>query len=160
MLRESREVRLPGIMVRKTIKAGWTDDWSELMKSVETSPWMMVKLKENFSRRSSTVTSARAMCMMQKSTDFLRRNSVPVEGEGWVTLSYVCVHCHRYPLEDCIWFVSTGHGDESESKKRQCNRGGDDWRSGEELRGDQGGQAPSSARRLTRTRLSRKGWAK
>ena len=29
-------------------------------------------------------------------------------GEG-VTLPYVCPHCHRFPLEDYIWWVSSGH---------------------------------------------------
>ena len=37
-----------------------------------------------------------------------------VEGQGGVTLSYVCPHCHRVPREDYIWWIS-GHG------KKQCN---------------------------------------
>ena len=40
---------------------------------------------------------------------------MPIEGQGGVTLSYVCPHCHRYPLEDYIWWVSSGHG------MKQCN---------------------------------------
>ena len=47
--------------------------------------------------------------IMQKSTDVLRRITVPVEGDGALTLSYVCPHRDRYPLEDYIWWVSTGH---------------------------------------------------
>ena len=43
---------------------------------------------------------------MRKSTDFLRR----IIG---VTLSYVCSHC--------IWWVSTGHGDGNNRKKKHCN---------------------------------------
>ena len=38
----------------------------------------------------------------------MRRINVPVQVQGFVTLSYVCPHCHRYPLEDCIWWVSLG----------------------------------------------------
>ena len=34
--------------------------------------------------------------------DSLRRIIVPVEGQGGVTLSYLCPHCHRLPLEDNI----------------------------------------------------------
>ena len=34
-------------------------------------------------------------------------------GMGGVTLSYVCAHCSSFPLEDNIWWVSTGHGDGS-----------------------------------------------
>ena len=29
---------------------------------------------------------------------------------GGVTLSYVCPHCHRFPLEDYTWWISSGHG--------------------------------------------------
>ena len=46
--------------------------------------------------------------------DDLRRSIVPgvAEEQGLLaadlrTLSYVCSHCHRYPLEDYIWWVST-----------------------------------------------------
>ena len=38
--------------------------------------------------------------ILRKSTDFLRRIIVPVEGLGGVTLSYVCSHCLRVPLEN------------------------------------------------------------
>ena len=51
---------------------------------------------------------------MQKSTHLQRRIVVRVEGQGGVTLSFVCVpHCHRFPIED--WWFSTRHG------KTQCN---------------------------------------
>ena len=30
-------------------------------------------------------------------------------------------HCHRSPLEDYIWWVSTEHGDVHKKEKRQCN---------------------------------------
>ena len=39
---------------------------------------------------------------------------------GGVTLSYVC-HCNCFPLEDDIWWVSTGHGDSNNRKKKHCN---------------------------------------
>ena len=47
---------------------------------------------------------------LQKSTDFLRRITMPVQRQGGVTLSYVSPHCHRFPLEDYIWLVSRRHG--------------------------------------------------
>ena len=53
--------------------------------------------------------------ILQKSTNFLRRVVVPVEGQGGVTLSYVCPQCHRYPLEDCNWWGSSKRGN------KQCN---------------------------------------
>ena len=34
---------------------------------------------------------------------------------GRITLSYVCLHCHRFPIEDYIWWLSTRHW------KKQCN---------------------------------------
>ena len=40
---------------------------------------------------------------------------------GGVTLSYVCLHCRCFPLEDYFWWVSSGHGDGNNRKKRQCN---------------------------------------
>ena len=45
--KESKNMQLPGMMVRRAIKAGWADDWSELVKSEELQPWMMAKLKES-----------------------------------------------------------------------------------------------------------------
>ena len=47
LLREGRNMQLPGTVVRKAIKAGRTDDWSELMKSDELNPSVMAKLKES-----------------------------------------------------------------------------------------------------------------
>ena len=35
-------------------------------------------------------------------------------------MSYLCHHCHRYPLEDCILWVSTEHGDCSKKWPKQC----------------------------------------
>ena len=54
--------------------------------------------------------------ILRKSTDFLRRIIAPIGGVGGVTLSYVCPHCHCFPLEDYyIWRVSSGHCE------KQCN---------------------------------------
>ena len=41
--------------------------------------------------------------------------------KGGITLSYACLHCHRYPLKNYIWRVSSGHGDGNNSKKKHCN---------------------------------------
>ena len=38
-----------------------------------------------------------------------------------MTLSYVCFVGHRFPLEDCICWVSVTHGDGSKSRRKQCN---------------------------------------
>ena len=36
-------------------------------------------------------------------------------------MSYVCPHCNSSPLEDCISWVSTGHGDGKNRKKKHGN---------------------------------------
>ena len=59
--------------------------------------------------------------ILRKSTDFLRRIIAPVGGMGGVTLSYICPHCNSFPLEDYIWWVSTGHGDGGNRKRRHCS---------------------------------------
>ena len=39
-------MQLSSVVVRKEVKAGLEDDWSELTKNADVNPWMMVKLKE------------------------------------------------------------------------------------------------------------------
>ena len=45
---------------------------------------------------------------MLKSTDFLRRLISPAEGQGGVTMSYLCPSCNSFPTEDNVWWVSAG----------------------------------------------------
>ena len=58
--------------------------------------------------------------ILRKSTDFLLPVIAPVGGMG-VTLSYVCPHCNCFPLDDYIWWVSTGHGDGNNRKRKHCS---------------------------------------
>ena len=66
--------------------------------------------------------------ILRQSTDFLWGIIVPTGGVEGVTLSYVWPHGHCFPLVDCFWWVSSGHG------KKQCNwryaacAGQYDWR--------------------------------
>ena len=50
--------------------------------------------------------------ILRESTDFSRRIIAPVEDQGGVTLSYVCPHCRRFPLEaylvDLFWTQEEG----------------------------------------------------
>ena len=55
--------------------------------------WMMEKLKEGTNQARQEHHQRKSM--VQKSTDFLRRIIAPLEGQGGVTLSFVCFHCHR-----------------------------------------------------------------
>ena len=68
-----RQSVLARLMLRRAIRAGRADDWSELLKSSELNPWTRVKLQEcccevrqGDDQRTSTVQQ-----IMQKSTDFL-----------------------------------------------------------------------------------------
>ena len=97
-----------GRVERTTGRSCW-----RVMSSI---PWTMAA-KQDDDQRKSIVQQ-----IMQKSTDFLRRIIVLVEGQGGVTLSYVCLHCHRVPLEDYIWWFSMGHGDSRKKGKKQCSR--------------------------------------
>ena len=53
--------------------------------------------------------NARVLCSRScTSADFLRMIIVLIEGQGGVTLSYVCPHCNRYPRGHhivCVWCV-------------------------------------------------------
>ena len=42
-----------------------------------------------------------------------------MSGMGTVTLSYVCLHCSCFPLDDYIWWVF-GHGDGNNRNKKHC----------------------------------------
>ena len=119
LLQQSENRRLPGIMVRRAVNAGRADDWSELMKSEELNPWMIAKLKASYGQATQDDDECKSIVqqIMQKSTDFLRRIVVPVEGQGGVALSHVCPDCHRYPLEDYIKWVSLGYT--AKSRKKQ-----------------------------------------
>ena len=59
--------------------------------------------------------------ILRKNTDFFRGIVAPVGGMGGVTLSYVCPHCNCFLLDDCIWWVSTGHGDCNNRREKHCN---------------------------------------
>ena len=87
-----------------------------------------------------------AQDILRKSTDFLRRVTAPKDGVGGVTLSDGCLHCRCFPHEDCIWWVSSGHG------KKQCNWWGAacggqyDWRAPNRLQIIQDSADPREAK--------------
>ena len=100
LLQVSQNKQKPDTMVRRAVKAGLADGWSDLMRSEEINPpWMVAKLKDshNQARQEDVRRKSVVEKVMQRSTNSLRRIIVPV-------------HCHCFPLEDCIWWVSLGHG--------------------------------------------------
>ena len=117
LLRKRNGMRLEGTMIRQAMEAGKAGDWSELLKSDKLDARTSAKLRECYYevRQEDDERKSIVHQTLQKSTDFLRSIIVPLGGQGEVTLSYVCPHCHRYPVEDYIWWVSTRHG------KKQSN---------------------------------------
>ena len=97
LLRESSDMRFDGTFIRQVIKAGIAGDWSELVKSDRLNVWPSAKLQECHIEVTQEDDERKSIerHFLQKSTDFLRRIIVPVVGQGGVTLSCRCLHCHR-----------------------------------------------------------------
>ena len=94
---------------------GRQGDWSEWTKGAEVNSWMMVKLTEFHCQVKQDDDQSRSLVQqtLQKSTDFVRRIIVPVEGPGGEPHCRMCAR--RLSFEDCIWWVPTRHG------QIQCN---------------------------------------
>ena len=85
-LRHGTDMRFDGSLIRESMQCqGSQGDVRECYNEVE---------QEDDGRQSMVQK------VMQRTDDFLRRIIAPVGGQGGVTLSCVCLHCHRYPLED------------------------------------------------------------
>ena len=116
------QVRGNAEMIRRGYLAMRDCSWKEFKERYweeEESPeWSVERIRDACEK-----VDAWALCRkyLRKSTDFLRRVIAPVGGMGGVTLSYNCPHCHRFPLEDYIWWVSMGHGDSKNRKKKHCS---------------------------------------
>ena len=102
----------------------WEDFKDRYRKEGKSKEWALERIREAYEKvakdeigRLGTVHEK----SLRKSTDFLRRVIAPVGGMGGVTLSYVCPHCNSFPLEDYIWWASTGHGDGNNRKKKHCS---------------------------------------
>ena len=108
----SKNLHVPRRMVRKANKAELADDKSELTRSEEVNPWMLAKLKESYHQVRQENDQRKSIVQQElvEKKDFLRRIIAPVNGQGGVTLSHVCPHCHRFPSEDYIRWVSQRHG--------------------------------------------------
>ena len=80
---------------------------------MKSSEWTLERIREAYEKVSKEI--------LRKSTVFVRRVIAAVGGKGGVTLSYLCPQRNSFPLEDCIWRVSTGDGDGSDRKKKHCS---------------------------------------
>ena len=101
-------------------KVGYWESFKEDFreKKGKISEWTFERLQEAYDKVASEDIDRLSIGqeILKKSTDFLRRIIAPVDGMGGATLSYVCPHCNWFPLEDYIWWVSSGH------RKKQCSR--------------------------------------
>ena len=83
--------------------AGKSGDWAtsvDVFGNGKLSIWTSAKVREcdNEVEQEDENRLSIAHDILRKSTDFLRRIVMPVEGQGGVTVSYTCPHCHRCPL--------------------------------------------------------------
>ena len=88
-----------GVLLRQAYNAGKSGDWANYLE--------VFLANGKLSGTSAKVTECYQSIVqdiLRNSTDFLRRNIVPVESQGGVTLSYVCSHSR----------LKTGH------EKKQC----------------------------------------
>ena len=82
--------------------------------------WTFERIREAYEKVAMDDIRRRSIAQdtLSKCTDFSRRIIAPVDGMGG---SYVCPHCSCFPLDDYIWWVSTGHGDGNNGQKKHCN---------------------------------------
>ena len=95
----------------------------EHRKEEKSSEWTLERIREAYEKGAKDVSGRLGIVqeILRKSTYFLRRAVAPVGGMEGVTLSYVCPYCNSFPLEDCMWWVSTGHEDGKNRKKEHCS---------------------------------------
>ena len=91
--------------------------FGQFLRNGKLRGWRRARVRECYNKVEQEEEDRQSIAqdILRKSTEFMRRSIVPVEGQGGVALSYVCPHCHLFPLEDHIWWISFGHG------QKQCN---------------------------------------
>ena len=115
LVRRSSGLSFSGLLMRRAYYAGRSGDWEsyqeEFRKDGKLSVWASIEEGECHDEveAEDDGRSSVAQDVLRKSTDFSRRITAPNGGAGGATLSYVCPHCHCFPLEDHIWWVSAGH---------------------------------------------------
>ena len=75
---------------------------------MKASEWAFDRIKEAFELVAQDEAEKMSIVqeIMLRSTDNLRRIIEPVGGQGVVTMSWLCPHCH--PLEEYVWWISGG----------------------------------------------------
>ena len=75
---------------------------------MKASEWAFDRIKEAFEQVAQDEAEKVSVVqeIMLSSTDYLRRVIAPVGGREGVTMSYLCLHCNSFLLEDYMWWVS------------------------------------------------------
>ena len=114
-------------MMRRAYNDGKACNWESFKEECrgkrELSEWTFERLQEACDEVALEDIGRLSIAQdaLRNSTDFLRRTYHQCLVWVGVTLSYVCPHCDRFPLEDYMWWVSSGHGDGNNRRKKQCS---------------------------------------
>ena len=75
---------------------------------MKATGWAFDRIKEAFEKvaKDEARKLSTAQQIMIRSTDYLRRIIAPAEGQGGVTMSYLCPQCNSFSMEDYVWWVS------------------------------------------------------
>ena len=92
-------------------------------KKEKPSEWTLQRIREAYEKVAKGENGRLGIVqeILRKSTDFLRRVTAPVNEMRGLTLSSVCPHRNSFPLEDYIWWGSSGHGAGTNRKKKHCS---------------------------------------
>ena len=93
------------------LKDGDREEHKSIFKvEISAAEWAFERMREAFEQVAKY--EARRINIVQriqlKSTDSCRVSSRQPEGQGGVTLSYLCTNCNSFLLEDFMWWVSAG----------------------------------------------------
>ena len=101
-----------GFLMRRAYHTGRSGDWEifkeEFRNDDKLSVWASFKVTECYDEAEAEDGGRMSIAqkILRERTGFPRSIMAPNDGVGGVTSSYVCPHCHCFPLEDCIWWVS------------------------------------------------------
>ena len=88
------------------LKNGTWEEYKETVKyKMRTSEWAFDRIKEAFDlvAKNEVENMSIVQEIMFKSTDYLRRITAPVRGQGGVTMSYLCPHYNSF-----LWKIMFG----------------------------------------------------
>ena len=75
-------------------------EWEEY----SATDWAFDRIKEAFEKMAKEARKLSTVQEIMKYSAAHHRASGG-EGQGGVTMSYLCPHCNCFPMEDCVWWV-------------------------------------------------------